>query len=139
MNIISYLHCFFIRKSKSIRYVQHFTATLNISLLILINLLALLKIADYFSLLPLVIGVFKRYSTLLTILLFGLLVIINSLFRNKAELVKCLNNTFDNTFEYKNDKWVYLYLVITFAIFLLAAFLLLKALKTDCFIVFDLF
>lgn len=135
MNIISYLHCFFIRKSKSIRYVQHFTATLNISLLILINLLALLKIADYFSLLPLVIGVFKRYSTLLTILLFGLLVIINSLFRNKAELVNCLNNTF----EYKNDKWVYLYLVITFAIFLLAAFLLLKALKTDCFIVFDLF
>lgn len=120
MNIITYLHCFFIRKSKSIRYVQHFTATLNISLLILINLLALLKIADYFSLLPLVIGVFKRYSTLLTILLFGLLVIINSLFRNKAELVKCLNNTF----EYKNDKWVYLYLVITFAIFLLAAFLL---------------
>lgn len=120
MNIITYLYCFFIRKSKSTRNDQHFTATLNVSLLMLINLLALLKIADYFSLSPLAIGIFKRYSTLLTILLFGLLIIINSLFRNKAELNNCLNNTF----EYKNDKWVYLYLVMTFAIFLLASFLL---------------
>ena len=120
MNIITYLHCFFIRKSIEPRNHRRLTETLNVSLLMLINLFTLLKIADHFSLSPLVNGVFMRYSSLLTILLFVILISINSLFRNKEEL----NNCFNNTFEYKNDKWVYLYLVMTFAIFLLASFLL---------------
>jgi len=120
MNIITYLHCFFIKKSKSTRNNQHFTATLNVSLLMLINLFTLLKIADYFSLLSFINGIFKRYGAILTILLFCLLIIISSLFRNKAELNNCLNNPS----EYENDKWVYIYIIMTFAIFLLVAFLL---------------
>lgn len=118
MNIITYLHCFFIRKSKSTRNDQHFTAALNVSLLMLINFFTLLKIADHLSPSPLVNDIFKRYSTLLTILIFVLLIIINSLFRNKSEL----NNYLNDTLEYKNDKWVYIYIVMTFAIFLFAAF-----------------
>jgi heme A synthase len=116
MNLITYLYCFFIRKAKSKRN----NATLNISLLMLINLFTLLKIADYFSLSPLVIGIFRRYGAIFTILLFSLLIIINVLFRNKAELENCLNDTS----EYKNDKWIYAYVGATFVVFLLATFLL---------------
>ena len=120
MNIITYLHCFFIRKCNSTRNNQRLDATLNVSLLMLINLFTVFKIADHFSLLPLVSGIFKRYSSILSILLFGLLIFLNSLFRNKAELNNCLNQTFENN----NDKWVYTYLVITLASFLLTILLL---------------
>ena len=120
MKIITQLHCFFIRKCSSTRNNQRLDATLNVSLLMLINLFTVFKIADHFSLSPLVSGIFKRYSSILTILLFGLLIFFNSLFRNKAELNKCLNQTFENN----NDKWVYTYLVITLASFLLTILLL---------------
>jgi hypothetical protein len=111
---------FFIRKCNSTRNNQRLDAKLNVSLLMLINLFTVFKIADHFSLLPLVSGIFKRYSSILTILLFGLLIFFNSLFRNKAELNNCLNQTFENN----NDKWVYTYLVITLASFLLTILLL---------------
>ena len=120
MNIITYLHCFFIRKCNSTRNNQRLDATLNVSLLMLINLFTVFKIVDHFSLLPLVSATFKRYSSILTILLFGLLIFFNSLFRNKAELNNCLNQTFENN----NERWVYTYLVITFASFLITILLL---------------
>lgn len=112
MGFITILHCFFLKHTNPNRLSKHFNAVLNVSLLLLLNIFTLIKILGHFS--SFANDIFNRYGTILTIILFISILLINHIFRDKNILKNYQNIILDKS----KMQLIYGYIIVTILLFL---------------------
>ena len=114
MNFITLLNCFLLKKINPNRLSKYLNTTLNVALLLLLNIFTIIKISCYFF--TTVNKIFNRYGAILTIILFIVTIFINLLFRDKNRLYDYQNININE----KKMKLINGYIIVTILLFLLS-------------------